>query len=332
MAAASADPMRTGTVCVTGGTRGAGYEAARQLAARFDKVIITSRTAASAATAVARLVAATGRPAAAFSFVVLDLFSSKSCVAAADALPALDALLLNAGCMDERSFNAHMKNGVTQAWQELVMGHLFLTEKLLADGKLARGARVVLAGTEGIRPVTMMTGFIPHIAFRKADIAAMPSRVWTSCMRIRAMMGAYGTAKLAGSLFMSKLAREHPELYIVTVSPGGMQSEFANGLAQPVRFLLQHLGGVMESLGAMHPTSVGAKRYLDAIVPTDAFRAKFKSGSVLGSPSDFFHPGPTGPLVDQRPYCVAIGNAELEDETARVVRAQIAADYAAGLV
>lgn len=325
------DTLRTGTVCVTGGTRGAGYEAARQLAARFDKVIITSRSAPSAAATIAKLVADTGRPASTFSFVLLDLLSPKSCVAAADALPNLDALLLNAGSMDEHRFNAIAANGVTQAWQELVMGHLFLLEKLLADGKLLRCARVVFAGTEAIRPVTMMTGLLPHISFHKGDIAGMPTKVWTSCLRIRAMMGAMGTAKLAGALFMSKLAREHPELYIVTVSPGGIQTDYADGLAQPVRFLLQHLGGVMLALGGFHDVSVGAKRYVDALIPDEAFRAKFPSGSVLASPSSLRYPGPTGPLTEQRPYCSAIGSAELEDETARVVRAQIAADVKAGL-
>ena len=58
----------------------------------------------------------------------------------------------------------------------------------------------------------------------------------------------------------------------------------------------------------------------------DAFRSKFPSGSVLGSPLSFRHAGATGPWTDQKPSCAALGVAELEDETARVVRAQIMAD------
>ncbi len=64
-----------GTVCVTGGTRGCGYEAARQLSSRFSRVIIASRNETSAKVAVAQLAVDTGRPASAFSFVVLDLLS-----------------------------------------------------------------------------------------------------------------------------------------------------------------------------------------------------------------------------------------------------------------
>ncbi len=64
-----------GTVCVTGGTRGCGYEAARQLSSRLSRAIIASRNETSAKVAIAQLAVDTGRPASALSFVVLDLLS-----------------------------------------------------------------------------------------------------------------------------------------------------------------------------------------------------------------------------------------------------------------
>ena len=78
---------------------------------------------------------------------------------------------------------------------------------------------MVFAGSEGIRQVPLIMGLKPRISFNKAEIAARPTKQWKSWLRIRAMLGAYGTGKLASSLFMSKLARERPELYMVTVSP-----------------------------------------------------------------------------------------------------------------
>lgn len=112
---------------------------------------------------------------------------------------------------------------------------------------------------------------------------------------------------------------------MVTVSPGGMATAFLDDVA-PMRYMARNLEPLLSALGGFHPTSVGAKRYVDAITSDDAFRAQFPSGSVIGSPLSFRHAGATGPLTDQRPYCAALGVAELEDETARVVRAQIMAD------
>jgi len=112
---------------------------------------------------------------------------------------------------------------------------------------------------------------------------------------------------------------------MVTVSPGGMATAFLDDVA-PMRYMARNLEPLLSALGGFHPTSVGAKRYVDAITSDDAFRAQFPSGSVIGSPLSFRHAGATGPLTDQRPYCAALGVADLEDETARVVRAQIMAN------
>ena len=281
---------------------------------------LTLRNETSAKAAIAQLAVDTGCPASAFSFVVLDLLSPSSCRAAATSLPSLDALVLNAGSVSESEFNTLCEHGVTTMWQVLVLGHALILEKLLADSKLSKGAHVVFAGAEVMRNVPLMIGLKPHISSSKAKIATWPTKQWNSWLRIRAILGSYGTAKLVGSLLLSKVARERPELYMITVSPGGMATAFLDDLG-PMRCMARNLEPLMSAIGGFHPISVGAKRYLDAITSDDAFRAKFPSGSVLGSPLSFRHAGATGPLTDQRPYCAALGVAELEDETARVVRA-----------
>jgi NAD(P)-dependent dehydrogenase (short-subunit alcohol dehydrogenase family) len=63
------------TICITGGTIGIGYEAAVQLArgAKYDKIIVTSRTEAFAKEAIAKLVTDSNQPETKFDFVLLDL-------------------------------------------------------------------------------------------------------------------------------------------------------------------------------------------------------------------------------------------------------------------
>jgi hypothetical protein len=73
------------------------------------------------------------------------------------------------------------------------------------------------------------------------------------------------------------------DLYEVTVSPGGMATAFVDDI-RPMRFMVLKLGPLMSALGGFHPVAVGAKRYVDALTSDEAFRAKFPSGSVLGSP------------------------------------------------
>ena len=128
--------------------------------------------------------------------------------------------------MSETEFNTLCEHSVTTMWQELVLGHALLLEKLLADSKLSKGARVVFAGAEAIRNVPLMIGLQPHISFSKAVIATWPTKQWNSWLRIRAILGAYGTAKRAGSLFLSTVARERPNLYMVTVSLAAWQPHF----------------------------------------------------------------------------------------------------------
>ena len=154
--------------------------------------------------------------------------------------------------MSETEFNTLCEHSVTTMWQELVLGHALLLEKLLADSKLSKGARGVFAGAEVMRNVPLMIGLKPHISFSKAEIATWPTKQWNSWLRIWAILCACGTAKLAGSLFLSKMAHERPDLYMVTVSPGGMATAFLDDVGS-MRFMARNLEPPMGALGGFHP-------------------------------------------------------------------------------
>ena len=106
-------------------------------------------------------------------------------------------------------------------------------------------------------------------------------------------MLAYGQVKYLGALWMSALARKHPDLRLLTVSPGNTSGTDAlRDLATVPRVLMQHV--VMPYVGPMfgisHPLEVGAKRLLDALVTGD-----LRSGGFYASAAKKL----TGPLVDQ---------------------------------
>ena len=118
------------TLLITGANRGIGLEAAAQLASlgKFDRIILTARTAEKGEAAVkAALAQATLQPGRNFSFAVqvLDLESHASVRAAVKALPKLDAVILNAGGLLGEELTAH---GVTQSFAANVLGHAVLLE------------------------------------------------------------------------------------------------------------------------------------------------------------------------------------------------------------
>lgn len=95
-------PDLTGkTYAITGGNGGLGVEAAKILAGKGARVVITSRSAAKAEGALAEIREAV--PGADLDFVILDLTDPKSIEAAADALQEkcerLDAVINNGGVM-----------------------------------------------------------------------------------------------------------------------------------------------------------------------------------------------------------------------------------------
>jgi hypothetical protein len=106
-------------------------------------------------------------------------------------------------------------------------------------------------------------------------------------------MLAYGQVKYPGALWMSALARKHPDRRLLTVSPGNTSGTDAlRDLATVPRVIMQHvvLRYVGPMFGIAHPLEVGAKRLLDALVA-----GGLRSGGFYASAAKTL----TGPLVDQ---------------------------------
>lgn len=130
------------TFVITGGNSGLGLEAAKILAAKGARIVITARSPDKAAEAVAQIRAVA--PGAQVDFVQLDLADLDSVVAAAAALraacPRIDALVNNAGVMQTPLLRT--RQGFELQLGTNHFGH-FKLDSALFDHLEASGARIV---------------------------------------------------------------------------------------------------------------------------------------------------------------------------------------------
>lgn len=290
---------------ITGANAGLGKDAARQLALRDDvgTIILACRDEAKARAAQADLQRATGKS----GFVVLrldtsDLTSVRAAIEVIDR--PLRGVLLNAGGMGGATPFARTVDGVTTMFAVNVLGHVVLLEGLLAAGLVTSAA--VLVGSEAARGV-------PMLGFKRPTFDTHSVQEFTSVIdgsffdgRKRDPNLAYGQAKYLGALWVSALARQHPHLRLLTVSPGNSTGTAAvRDLPTVPRVIMQQvMPRVGPLLGISHPVEVGAKRLVDGLVGGSLASGKFYASANKAL---------SGPLVDQATIVADFGDATLQD-------------------
>ncbi len=124
---------------------------------------------------------------------------------------------------------------------------------------------------------------------------------------------AYGQVKYVAALWMAATARRHPNLRLLTVSPGSTRgSEVARDAALPLRLLLKYvlMPVVFPLFGMVHDLDVGAKRLTDGL-HDDALR----SGVFYASKADTL----SGPMVDQSEIFPDLANPLYQDHASEAV-------------
>ncbi|GAB7071442.1 SDR family NAD(P)-dependent oxidoreductase [Mycobacterium hodleri] len=279
-------------VLITGANVGLGKEVARQLALTgdFDRIYLACRNADSGQSAAFDLQRLTGRPI--FSVVRMDLTDVDSVRSALNTLDGpLHSVVMNAGGTGGPTPLALTADGVTHVFGSNVLGHVVLLENLLAAGALTNAA--VLVGSEAARGVRMMR--MPRPTFTDHSVEEFVSVIDGSYFTQHEFNTflAYGQVKYLGALWMSALARQHPDLRLLTVSPGNTAGTDAlRDMGSVTRALMNHvmLPHVLPALGVGHQLEKGAKRLADGV--TDD---RLRSGVFYAS-----RPGKVvGPLVDQ---------------------------------
>ena len=292
------------TALVTGANSGLGFDAAAQLAERgYGHVILACRTVEKAETARQQLVERVGKDV--FDILAIDVADLDASKRAAQTLieqgRTIDLLVLNAGLARQKL--EHTAQGIEMTLAASLFGHHLLTMELLAAGKLAPAAHIVIAGSESAR------GDVP--GWRLPDYERIKEAVGGSIDTAMDAVahgeqpasygsnGIYANAKLWVAWWAAALSRLLPDgMVVVAVSPGSAPStSFARNMPALMRWTILPVLKVIGPLfGMAGSVAQGAQRYVDAgDFATDA------SGKFWASP-----PGKAvGPLeVQTQPHFV----------------------------
>jgi NAD(P)-dependent dehydrogenase (short-subunit alcohol dehydrogenase family) len=292
--------LRGKTVLITGANAGIGKDVARQLALRPEVagIYLACRNEDRAKTAKADLEAKTGRTI--FDIVLMDVADLSSVRAGLAAIDeSIDALVMNAGVIGPQSMNL-TTDGVTNVFATNVLGHVVLLEGLLAEGRL--GEVAVLAGSEAVRGVPKLRMKGPSfVSTSAAELASVIDGSYFASRKADFNL-AFGQAKYIGALWIAYLARQHPDLRCITVSPGNTTGTQApSDLPLPMRVAAKY---VMPALGLAHKLDVGARRLVDGVTDPN-----LSSGAFYASAANTL----TGPLVNQADFVPDLANPSFQD-------------------
>ncbi len=301
---------------VTGANGGIGCELARQLAltGQYQKIYLACRDRAKASTALATLQNATGKDV--FTTLLLDV---ADLVSVRDVLSTLgesvDDLVMNAGGAGGRTPLSVTKAGVTDIFASNVLGHVALLEGLLQAGGLNRAA--VYVGSEAARGVPKLG--LKRPVLQNGSIDEFVTLCDGSYFRGRKADGtlAYGQVKLVAALWMASLARRHPDLRLITMSPGNTAgTRVSRDFPLPLRILLKSvlMPVVLPLLGLVHPVEKGAARLVLALNDPD-----LRSGTFYASHADSL----TGPVVDQGTIMPELAELNFQDNANAAVHSFI---------
>ncbi|CAB9521858.1 short chain dehydrogenase [Seminavis robusta] len=194
-----------------------------------------------------------------------------------DTIDSIDGLLLNAGGFgDDPKLTPTTRqdgNTVCPVAQLNLLGHAALVKKLLALGKLTSTSRIVASGTEGC--------FAPP----------SPNFQWETCDFSKHLAGEiavqgspYGWVKGILAFYWAAFARHHPDIFVLTVSPGAVKG---TGLLNHggVTSVLRMFAHALIFFKGSNTIQVGAKHYVDALLA----RGDFSADKGVASGSFFAH-------------------------------------------
>lgn len=214
------------TLLITGATRGLGRATARAAAARGAHVLVTGRSP-DAVHATATEVG--GEP------IVLDLERLDDVRAVAAALPAIDAVALNAG-VQVLTGASRTTDGFETTFQVNHLAHLLLIDALLSRDQPPD--RVVLTGS-GTHDASRRTGMPAPL---DGDVAALAHAEDDKEAPAVAGRRRYTTSKLLNAATAAALAEEHPGVHVTCFDPGLM---LATGLSRQYPPLARRLTSLL---------------------------------------------------------------------------------------
>ncbi len=296
------------TVLITGANAGVGKETARQLAAQkeIERIYLACRNPQKAEAAKRELEQQTGRKI--FEIVLMDMTDQDSVKKLVSHLQEpIDALVMNAGGMGGNNPDKLKSSGMNAISAQNLLGHKVLMDELLSQNKLNNVA--MFASSEAARGIKKMS--IPEPSLKSNSTEEMISVLNGQFFDKKFdAFASYGMVKYIGTLWMSSLARKHPNIRFVSVSPGATQgTSITNSISGFAKFMFKYIMMpiVMPLRGMAHKVDKGAKRYVDAVNST-----RYETGRFYASAESKV----IGDLVDQAPIYKPLTNETYQDNAA----------------
>jgi len=288
------------SVLITGANSGLGKDTARQLALQgTEKIYITGRNQAKLQAAKAELEQVTGKRV--FEIMLIDTSNFDGVRQAVADLPApVEGLVMNAGGVIGGD-SKHGSGAMTMVAINL-LGHVILFDEMIKAGKLTDVA--MYAGSEAAIGIPSMGFGAPEFNDYTVDefVKVMNGSFFDNKVAENVL---YGYVKYFAAMWTASMARQYPNLRIVTVSPGGTSgTEGADKMTSMMRYMMKIMMPIMATFGVMHNLETGAKRYVDVL--TDS---RYKSGTFYASPKGKM----SGTLTDQSDIQPAFVNTTYQD-------------------
>ncbi|CAL2086410.1 SDR family NAD(P)-dependent oxidoreductase [Tenacibaculum sp. 190524A02b] len=279
------------SILITGANAGIGKETARQLALIKETKIVylACRNLEKAKAAKKELTETTKRDI--FKIIILDVSKPETVKQAVQELPiAIDALIMNAGGTGGKTPEKLTPNGVTELTASNLLGHVVLVDELIAQNKLNNVA--LFASSEAARGIQKMGMKRPNLIENSVEefVSIFNGTKFKDDFD---PFQVYGWIKYGGTLWMSNMAKKHPKIKFISMSPGGTRgTNGMNDLPLLKRIFLKHIGMkiIMPLMGMSHSVKEGAKRFVEGIN-----NPKFKSGVFYASKENVL----TGQVVNQ---------------------------------
>ena len=187
----------------------------------------------------------------------------------------LDGLLLNAGGFTSDTKGSLCESGATVIAETNLIGHAALVNGLIETKRIGRGiSRVIFSGSEA--------GLGEPFAYKWANELDFYVNLLNGKRYEKNYKPADGYGHIKGMIafYCAAIARRHTDIYFATVSPGSTrntnlldQGSFTNGL----KFFIK---GYIRMSG-QHDVNVGAKRYIDALLPNQEGWNNYPSGTFV---------------------------------------------------
>lgn len=272
---------------VTGANATLGLESVHQLASIHSdcstEIFLLCRNENRADEAIAML--SKKHPDVVFRFIHFDASDRSSVKSAIDTITAsipeegsLNGLLLNAGGFTPDRKGLILQSGATTIAETNLLGHASLLDGLLSTKRIRTGSRVIFSGSEaGMGEPTAISWGITSQYY----IDILNGNSYKSYNPI----DAYGHIKGMIAFYTAALAKRHPEIYFVAISPGSTRNTKLMDQGQYPVMLSFFIKGYIK-LAGQHNLDVGAKRYIDALDE----RYAYPSGSFVCSERGYIGP------------------------------------------